>query len=374
MRISGHYEKLGNIKYFIPKPLPPQNPSFSLNPESAELYGQTMHNLGKLNGIASKLPDASHFINSYVIKEALLSSSIEGIHATLLDVFTQPLLETKPNKDTQLVMNYKKALDCAIDMISNQNLPICSRVILKAHETLMRLGDGDKSDPGHFRKQSVHVGNLIPAPAPQIPHLMQELEEFINTNETISPLVQAGLAHVQFEIIHPFLDGNGRIGRLLIVLMLIKDHILSIPIIYPSYYFKKYQLEYYHRLDKVRTDGDFEGWIHFYLNVMNKSSIDAYRRAKDIETLHEKYSHLITQKELSVKKETMWLQVLETLFSSPVINITALAQQLTVSYNTASSIITHFIALGLLLKDNEQKRGKLFRFQGYLDLLEREYD
>ena len=192
--------------------------------------------------ITSSLPDIKRFIKAYVIKEALLSSSIEGINTTLLDIYTQPLLGLKPDKDTQLVMNYRKALEIAISMIKKDGLPISSRVILAAHKALMELGEGDKYNPGNYRKPLVKVGNLISPPTNEINDLMSKLEGYINANDDLPILIKIGLIHVQFETIHPFLDGNGRIGRLLIVLLLIENRILSEPILYPSYFFKKNHL------------------------------------------------------------------------------------------------------------------------------------
>ena len=373
MRKTGRYEYVGAVQHLAPDPLPPKDPPFTLSPELAALYGQTMLDLGKLNGMVSRLPDIHRFIKAYVIKEALLSSSIEGIHTTLLEVFTQSLLESKPNKETQLVMNYTKALDSALSLIKNDGLPIVSRVIRQAHQALMDLGEGEKADPGNYRKQSVKVDNLVPPAASHISELMSQLEQFINTDETIPPLIKAGLVHVQFETIHPFLDGNGRIGRLLIVLMLIDSALLTEAMIYPSYYFKKYRFEYYHWLDRVRTEGDFEGWIKFYLTAIKESSVDAYKRVKDIEFLEKQLIQIITQEKRSVKTQDTRLHALPILFSYPIISINELSTQLDISYNTASQIILDFLSLNLLVEENQQKRGKLFKFKAYLEILEKEY-
>lgn len=374
MRSTGHYEIIGNTEYFIPDALPPKNPPLAIDAETMALFGDAMLELGKLNEMTKRLPDDERFIKAYIIKEALLSSSIEGIHTTLVDIFTQPLLESKPSKDTQLVMNYTKALSVSLTMIQKEGLPLSSRVILKAHEELMQVGNSNKSDPGHYRKQLVKVGNLIPAPPFQIPELMTELERYINEDEMLPVLIKAGLAHVQFEEIHPFLDGNGRIGRLLIVLMLVQKGILSEPVLYPSYYFKKYHFEYYQRLDRVRTHGDFEGWVKFYLAAMRESSIDAHRRAKDIELLEENLTFIIkSEKRFSAKMREVRLQALATLFSYPIISISELSAQLGISYNTAHQIISNFIELGFLVEETQQKRGRLFKFKQYLDVLEQEY-
>ncbi len=376
MRKTGSYEQLGDVRYFIPYPLPPHNPFLQLNTEIITLYGQASFNIGKLNETAKRLPDAKRFIRAYVIKEALLSSAIEGIHTTLLDVFTQPLFEeeSKPNKETQLVLNYTKALDVALTMIQDEELPIVSRVILQAHKALMQFGEGDRASPGQYRKQEVRVGDLVPPLAHKVPELITDLEKYINIDQTLPPIIKAGLAHVQFETIHPFLDGNGRIGRLLIVLMLIESNILSGPILYPSYYFKKHRFEYYQKLDSVRTNGDFEGWITYYLTAIRDSSQDAYYRAQDIETLEHDLQHLIeTNPKLHKMRDTA-LQTLTALFQQPIISVKKLGSLIHKSYNTAYNITQQFIELGLLSEDSDQKRSKFYRFDPYLRLLEKDYD
>lgn len=372
-RQTGIYERLGETNYFIPDSLPPKNPVFEMDDELTSLYGMAMHRLGQLNEMAQRVPDKNLFIKAYVIKEALLSSAIEGIHTTLIDVFRQLLGESKPNKETQLVLNYTHALERALSMMQKEGVPIASRLILAAHETLMHLGHGDTASPGHYRKQSVRVGNLIPPMAPKIPDLMASLESFINIDDSLPPLIKAGLAHVQFETIHPFLDGNGRIGRLLIVLMLIDSGFLSAPIVYPSYYFKKYHREYYEKLDSVRTHGDFEGWIKYYLKGIEASSFDAYQRAKDIELLEKSIRDSLEKDDLSDLMKNSLHEAVVIFFQSPVISIKELSMKLNKSYNTAHSIIEYFVAKSLLLEITQQQRNKLYAFGPYLALLEKEY-
>ena len=369
MRKTGRYETLGSITYFIPHSLPPQNPPLALDSQATTLYGEAMLELGKLDEMSKRLPDINRFIKAYIIKEALLSSSIEGIHTTLLDVFTQPLLASKPCKETELVINYVTAVNIAVSMIQKRKLPITVRVMLSAHRALM----GDGSDPGRYRKQAVRVGNLVAPPPLQIPELMAELEHYINSDDMLPPLIKAGLAHVQFETIHPFLDGNGRIGRLLIVLILLQRKLLSTPVLYLSYYFKKHHLEYYQRLDNVRTQGDFEGWIVFYLTAIRDSSSDAYRRAQEIEALEKKLVELILNHKCFNKMKDTALNALSILFSWPVISVKELSLQLDRSYNTAHRVISNFIELGLLTEETQQKRGRLFMFKVYLEILEKNY-
>lgn len=380
MRITGHYERLGSLDSFIPSPLPPSNPPLQLDEKTMALYGDAMHQLGKLNGMANKLPDSNRFIRAYITKEALLSSEIEGINTTLLDVFTQQLLESKPSKETQLVMNYTKALDEAVSLITIEGLPVSIRVIRAAHKKLMQTGE---ADPGNFRKQSVRVGNLIPPPATKVPELMADLERYINTDESLPPLINAGLAHVQFETIHPFLDGNGRIGRLLIVLILLQADLLNEPILYPSYYFKKYHAEYYRHLDRVRTQGDFEGWITFYLKAIRGSCADACRRMEEIEELRMQLMQkidrfiwpdaIVLNDKRRIKMHENRIAALSIIFMVPVINKNELSKQLDISFNTASQIIKEFVDHGILVEITHQKRSNLYTFKSYLDVLERKY-
>ena len=372
-RITGNYEKLGSLDYFIPHSLPPENPPLQLDDDTMHLYGQAMHELGRLNEMANRLPDLKRFIKAYVIKEAMLSSLIEGIQTTIVDVFTTSIIDTKPSKETQLVVNYSHALDAVLELTQKQGYPIVFRVIARAHEVLMSSGDGDKASPGQYRKQTVRVGYLVPPPTHKISDLMADLERYINTDNSLAPLIKAGLAHVQFETIHPFLDGNGRIGRLLIVLMLIDAGLLNSPIIYPSYYFKKNHLAYYQYLDRVRTHGDFEGWIRFYLEAIKQSSSDAYRRALDIEQLEQDLKNLINSDEHFTTMQDKSTQALSILFQQPVISATELAKRLEKSFNTANKIISLFVKAHILEEINSQKRNRLFRFNKYLELLEKEY-
>lgn len=369
-RNTGSYKKLGAIQYFVPYPLPP-DPPLEITQEIATALSAAAYNLSRLNEMAYRLPNKERFIKAYVIKEALLSSSIEGIHTTIIDVFTQPLLDPKVDKETQLVLNYTKALDVATHMIQQEKLPITNRVLVRAHEELMR-GQGDAAHPGNYRKQMVQVGNLIP-PSPQdIPLLMKDLEEYINTPQILPELIQAGLAHVQFETIHPFLDGNGRIGRLLIVLMLLKNDLLYAPILYPSYYFKKYHTTYYQRLDAVRTDGDFEGWILFYLKGIEESSTDAYMRAQKIIELQVSLEKHIDTDQRFIKMRDTAHEALALLFQFPVIDITSLSEKIDKSYNAAKQLIERFVALGILTETTGQQRNRLYQFTAYLELLEKD--
>ena len=376
MRETGNYQILGNIHFFTPYALPPKNPSLEITPKMLELYSQAMYNLGSLNEAYSRLPDQKQFIKDFIIKEALLSSAIEGIHATLADVLTHTQDESiKIDKNTQLVINYIKALDTAINLMREQNLPICSRVILAAHQTLLSCGDGDKAAPGAYRKQAVKVGNLIPPMAPNIPELMSDLDKYINEDSSLPPLIKIGLIHLQLETIHPFLDGNGRIGRLLIILMLMDSKLLKDPILYISYYLKKHQTQYYQALDAVRTQGDFESWINFYLQAVIEGTIDANTRIKEIEKLNADLKDRIANELQFSKNPRNAIAILNLLFSKPITTIGYLAENIDKTYNTTDAIVTKFIEMGIMsiTPETQEKRYKQYRFDPYLALLEKQY-
>ena len=372
MRKTGVYQTLGDLKHFIPYNLPPKYPNLDFNGEIVTLYGEASFALGQLNEMSLRLPDPKRFIKAHVIKEAMLSSSIEGINTTLAEVFNHNFLDTKINKDTQLVLNYIHALDSALEMLQ-EGLPLVNRVILKTHEVLLSNGESAQATPGNFRKQSVKVGELVPPPSTIISDLMSDLEKFINEPSNLPSLIKAGLAHVHFETIHPFLDGNGRIGRLLIVLMLIDSNLINLPIIYPSYYFKKYHLEYYQKLDQVRTHGDYEGWIIYYLKAIKLSAIDAHSRAKEIEKLEIDLTDLINKDASFIKMRESSSLVLEFLFTKPIASIAEISQKLNKAYNTIHNILKIFIKLDLVIEDLSNKSNKLYKLKPYLFLLEKEY-
>jgi len=258
-------------------------------------------------------------------------------------------------------------------MLREENFPLVSRVILRAHEAFLSGGHENHKTPGSYRKQSVRVGNLVPPPATELLRMIGDLEKYINEPDDLPALIRAGLVHVHFETIHPFLDGNGRIGRLLIVLILIDSGLLETPILYPSYFFKKNHLEYYQRLDEVRTKGDFEGWIEFYVKGIRDSAIDAYRRAKAIEALEEKIKYKIKHDDAFYKVREISHVILEYLFTHPITSVTELSRMLGKAYNTVGSRLQQFSELGIVSQYSINEKTKLYRFDLYLDLLEREF-
>jgi Fic family protein len=371
MRKTGSYY----LESFIPDPLPPSNPPLKFNGEALRLFSEASYELGRLNAVATRSsPDLKRFINTYVKKEALLTSEIENIQTTLVDVLANDADGFKPNKETQLVLNYIKALNIALNLMKDEGLPITSRIILSPHKALM-TGEGDRSFPGQYRKQPVKVGEFKPPIASKVPELMGDLEKYINQVANDLPvLIKIGLVHVQFEIIHPFQDGNGRIGRMLIVLMLINNNLLNEPILYPSYYFKKHSTEYYLRLDQVRTKGDFEGWIIFYLKAIKYSCREACYRIEVIKVHEITLEEGIKDSSEFAKIRETSLTILKGLYRFPVFSIKQISEESGKSYNTVRSVIDHFLDLGWVVEHNKKTRNKLYCFKSYLECLEANYD
>lgn len=371
-RITGEYQNIGSLKHFVPYPLPPQNPKFEWNSELIQRYGDAIYALGQLNEISKRLPDFERFIKAYVIKEAMLSSEIEGVNTTIIDMWTEELGVQTASKEVELVANYTKALNFSLKMIKDEGFPIVNRVIKKAHEVLMNAESGHKSNPGNYRTLQVKVGNLVPPASTQISQLMAELENYINNDESLPPLVKTGLAHVQFEAIHPFSDGNGRIGRLLIVLMLINTGLLSVPALYISYYFKKNHLKYYEALDLVRTKGDFEGWVLFFLEAVVVSANDAIKRINYIEQLELQLNEKILKSGVFKKNKENAFRVIKYLFANPVTNVTSAQGFLGMSFNATKKILEDLCAIEILKSYQINEKTKHYNFVEYLELLEME--
>lgn len=366
---SGHYEKYGTYNHFVPSPLPP-SPTLILDKDILELYGEAMQSLGKFAEAQKRIPSKRQFLDVYIAKEAIFSSQIENINTTLTQVLEYNSKQSE-NNDVQEVLNYIEALNYGIELMRKNNIPVSSRLIRECHKKLLFGVRGKSKTPGQFRKVPVFVGSLVPPPANYIEPLIKDLEKFINENSSILPLIRTGLAHVQFETIHPFLDGNGRIGRLLIVLMMIDYQLISDPVLYPSFYFMKYRSEYYDRLDAVRSKGDYEGWIKYYLRAVRSSADDIVKRAWAIDSLLEDCSNKIEEKLSRVRKNSNTL--LEQLCYTPVITANNIAELLGSTYNTAQKLIISFVDLGILEHDNKKQRNKTYSFRQYLNILEKEF-
>lgn len=281
---------------FVPAPLPPM-PPIEFSREHYDLLEKANRALGRLDGITTLLPDTAFFIYNYVRKEALLSSQIEGTQSSLSELLLYESDEAPgvPLDDVREVSNYVQAIQYGLKRIREDNFPISSRLLRELHAQLLESGRGANKAPGTFRTTPVWLGGrpaqaiFIPPPSEFVPDLMRNLEEFLHDIPERTPtLIKAALAHVQFETIHPFLDGNGRLGRLLITLLLCAGEVLSEPTLYLSLYFKTYRDAYYTALQRVRTEGDWEGWLAFFLRGIFDTAQQAFKTAQQLIALFER--------------------------------------------------------------------------------------
>ncbi len=363
----------GEIAYksFMPSVLPP-NPSIELDKDIIDLLVKANKQLALLEGISNRIPNIHLFISMYVRKEALMSSQIEGTQATLEDVL-DPYLEENTNRPVGDVVNYIKATDYAIKRL--KELPLCNRLIKEAHEVLLSGVRGQNKSPGEFRHSQNWIGaagcNLqnaryIPPSVEDMIQAMSDLEKYINGDDDLDVLIRAALIHYQFETIHPFLDGNGRIGRLLITLFLIEKKVLSTPALYISYFLKKNRIEYYDRMNEVRLKGNYEQWIKFFLEAVYESAKDAVETIDKLTTLHDNYRLKI---EGLGRRAKNVMRVFEYLESNPIIEIQKTARELDIAFNTISSIVKDLISIGVLEQTSTQSRNRTFAYKEYLEIL-----
>lgn len=363
----------GELAYqsFVPAPLPP-NPPVELDRETVELLVKANKHLAVLEGLASHIPNVGLFVSMYVRKEALLSSQIEGTQATLEDVL-DPMLDENTNRDVTDVINYIKATDYAIGQL--HELPLCSRLIKETHAVLMQGVRGQEKSPGEFRYTQNWIGGqgstlknarFIPPTPGDMLDAMSDLEKYMNADDTLDILIRAGLIHYQFETIHPFLDGNGRIGRLLITLFLMEKGVLTTPALYISYFLKKNRIEYYDRLSEVRSKGNYEQWIKFFLQAIDESAEDATTAIDQLTALHNRN---ISEIETLGRSAKTMLRVYAYLEVNPIIDIKKTAAALSVSYNTIAKAVGSLMEIGILAQTDNASRNRIFAYTAYLEIL-----
>lgn len=374
---AGFYRKnlTGEMTYnsFVPSPLPPV-PPIALSSEELELLIKANSELTLLEGLAIRIPNINLFVSMYVRKEALLSSQIEGTQATLDDIF-DPLLDNNINADVSDVINYIKATEFAVNRL--KELPLCNRLVKEIHAVLLENVRGQEKNPGEFRRSQNWIGGqgstlktarYIPPNLEDMENAMSDLEKYINADDGTAPLVKAALLHYQFETIHPFLDGNGRVGRLLITLFLLEKKVLTVPALYISYFLKRNRLEYYDRMMEVRKNGDYEQWIKFFLQAFVESAEDAIATIDKLKALHEKsFAVLLT----SIPKRQLENagKLFTYLEANPIIDITKTAQQLDLVYNTTSRLVSAFVKFGLLKQSNTKNKNRVYAYEEYLEIL-----
>ena len=332
--------------------------------------------LSKLDALVFAIPNIDLYVSMYVRKEALLSSIIEGTQCTLDDILN-PNAENNSNLDVKDVINYVKAIDYSIEQLGKT--PICNRLLKQTHKILLKDVRGKEKNPGEFRKSQNWIGpsnssikdaKYIPPNVEDMKAAINALETYINEqNDDIDLLLKIGLIHYQFETIHPFLNGNGRIGRLLITLLLIENKILSKPVIYISYFLKKNQIEYYNQMSEVRRTGNYEMWLEFFVDALYESSKDSLETVEKLIKLHNKNSNKLV--ETNRKKDNL-RQVFEYIEQYPIINITDTAKDLNISYNTVVTCIDKLVELKILKPTNKQLRNKIYAYEEYLDILRKD--
>ena len=356
---------------FLPAPLPP-NPPIELDAETIGLLIKANKQLALLEGLATRIPNVSLFVSMYVRKEALMSSQIEGTQATLEDVL-DPLLDENSNRDVADVINYIKATDYAI--ARRRELPLCNRLIKETHSVLMQGVRGQEKNPGEFRTSQNWIGGAgstiktaryIPPTAQDMEEAMSDLEKYYHTDNGLDVLVRAALIHYQFESIHPFLDGNGRIGRLLITLYLMEKGVLTTPALYISYFLKQNRIEYYDRMTEVRNKDNYEQWVKFFLRAIYESAEDATNTIDKLTALHDKNVALIGGMGRGAKTAMRLFAYLE---SNPIIEIQKTAAALDMAFNTVSSAINRLSQAGILHQSNDASRNRIFACSDYLEIL-----
>jgi len=366
----------GELRYksFLPRPLPP-NPPLMLDEEAINLLSKANRSVGILEGISRQVPNIELFVSMYVRKEALLSSQIEGTQATLDDIL-DPSIEENNNRNVADVINYIKASQFAI--LRLHELPLCNRLLKETHEILMQDVRGGEKSPGEFRRSQNWIGpagstlkdaRYIPPNPEDMFEAMSNLEKFINSEDEMDPLVKIALIHYQFETIHPFLDRNGRIGRLLIALYLIEKKLLNYETLYISYFLKRNRIEYYDRLTEVRTKGNYEQWVKFFLLAINESASDAILTIEALVKLHAKNSEIIKNSGKAVKTISKVYNYLE---SSPIIDIKKTSTKLNLSFNAVSNTVKRLVEMGILKQTENVRRSRVFAYEDYLAILRKD--
>lgn len=329
-----------------------------------------------LDSLSSRIPNVNLFISMYVRKEALLSSQIEGTQCTLEDILN-PFIDTNTNQDVGDVINYISATEYALKRL--KSLPLCNRLIKEIHGVLLQGVRGQEKSPGEFRYSQNWIGGqgstlknarYVPPNPLDMNIAMENLEKYINSEETIDPLLQIALIHYQFETIHPFLDGNGRIGRLLITLFLIERKVISTPTLYISYYLKINRIEYYDRMSQVRNTGNYEQWVLFFLNAISQSAKDAIFTIDELASLHEKNIKIFDK--FPKRQREYILKVFNYLESNPIIEIGKTAKALNISYNTVSKVINILIDVEIIEQSYKVGRTKIYSYKDYVNILRKD--
>lgn len=381
MRETGHYLRDTSageeVQAFVPAPLPPANPPLHLTDTIRELLARASANLARLEVAGELVPSVNWFVYAFVRKEATVSSQIEGTQATLVDLLTFEADAGGAASDVDEVCNYLDALQYARRQLSRaKGLPISTRLLCGAHKRLLKGARGAAKQPGELRKSQNWLGGtrpgnavFVPPPPGKVAELLGGMESYVHKQSDLHPLINAGLVHVQFETIHPFLDGNGRLGRLLITLLLEDWKVLKQPLLYLSLFFKRHRAEYYRRLSAVRTDGDWEGWTEFFLEGVAIIADEAVTTARGLFQLVTKDRERLLASE---RATIVAVRLLELLPEQPIVTIPKLVDVLETTKPTAAKAVGVLESLDILTEITGRQRDRAFSYQAYLELLKAE--
>lgn len=359
---------------FKPSPLPP-NPELNINSDIVKKLVEANRDLVRLDTAAKLIPNVELFISMYVRKEALISSQIEGTQCTLDDIL-DPDIDGNSNLDVGDVINYVRACTYAINRLNK--LPLCNRLLREIHGELLAGVRGQEKNPGEFRRSQNWIGaanctlreaRYIPPNVEDMNEALNDLERYMNDGDDYDPLIRIALIHYQFETIHPFLDGNGRVGRLMILLYLMEQGYISKPIIYISYFLKKNQIEYYDRISEVRRSGNYEQWIAFFLEAVSAAAKDSLATVEKLSELHDRNSGKLP---ITTRTNDNVRRVFDYIEQYPIIDIKRTAAALEVSYNTASAAVGKLVHVGILKETTNAARNRVFAYEEYLEILRKD--
>jgi Fic family protein len=377
-RITGKYELSivagDKVEAFVPFDLPPARPALAISDRLAHRLREAEQALVRLELAGEMVPSIDWFIYAFVRKEAVITSQIEGTQASLVDLLAFEAGDEPPNSNLEEVTNYLAALTYARDQLATERgLPLSMRLLNEAHKRLMTGVRGANKQPGAIRSSQNWIGGsrpgnaaYVPPPPEKLPELLSAFERYIHADDKTPPLIRAGMLHVQFETIHPYLDGNGRIGRLLISLLLEDWKLLTEPLLYLSLFFKRHRAEYYRRLNAVRLDGDWEGWLDFFLDGVATIANEAIQSARDLFALvNNDRSRLLGLERASIPA----MRLLQALPRHPIVTVASAMKLIVTSKPTATKAIEILLEQGILTETTGRKRDRSFAYAAYLSNL-----
>lgn len=362
----------GGYWAFLPNPLPPP---INWDADLVSLLSKADRALGSLSGLGETLPNPHLLIYPFLRREAVLSSKIEGTQSSLSDLFLFEVTQVEKPPDVREVQNYVRALEYGLKRLNE--FPLSLRFIRELHGILMENVRGNHATPGEFRQSQNWIGSFgatlneatfVPPPVPEMMECLQKLEKFLYTNNNLPPLIEVAMVHYQFEVIHPFLDGNGRVGRLLIIFLLCSRNVLSKPLLYLSAFFEQHRQRYYDLLLKVSANGAWHDWIEFFLQAVLKQSEDAVSRSRQLQELQRQYFHIGREKRFPPSA----LQLIDFIFMKPVINTKSAQDFLNLSFPGTQKSIKMLLEAGILTEITGRQRDRAYAAREVLKILDKE--